>query len=238
MTATTRNGPRTISTILFIVAAGLLAATVALGWLYGTHRSPDGYVTSQTATVSSDGYAIASTDIDFEALPDEWIPANFLGTFRVEAESDGETPLFIGVGPSEEVAAYLADVEHTEVTRFGSSGLVSYIEHDGSATPQPPASLAFWTVNTQGQGLQTLDWEPESGAWTLMIMNSDGAPGVEISTSVGVNTPWIMIGLVIFGLMTLFTAMGAVILAVVASRRPAPTDATEPTSTQPASLSA
>lgn len=237
MTATPRNGSRTISTILFIVAAGLLAATVALGWLYGTHRSPDGYVTSQTATVSSDGYAIASTDIDFEALPDEWIPSNFLGTFRVEAESDGETPLFIGVGPSEEVAAYLARVEHTEVTRFGSSGLVSSIEHAGSAPPQPPASLGFWTVNTQGQGLQTLDWEPESGAWTLVIMNSDGAPGVEISTSVGVNTPWIMIGLVILGLMTLFTAIGAVILAMVASRRPDPTDATKPTSTQPAPLS-
>jgi hypothetical protein len=68
-------------------------------------------------------------------------------------------------------------------------------------------------------------------------MNSDGGSGVEISTSVGVNTPWIMIGLMILGLMTLFTAIGAVILAVVASRRPAPTDATESTSTQPAPLS-
>lgn len=237
MTATSRNGSRTISTILFMVAAGLLAATVALGWLYGTHRSPDGYVTGETATVSSDGYAIASTEIDFEALPDEWLPSIFWGTFRVEAESDGETPLFIGVGPAEEAAAYLADVEYTEVTRFGSSGRVSYIEHAGSATPQPPASLGFWTVSTQGEGLQKLDWEPESGAWTLVIMNSDGGSGVDISTSMGVNTPWIMIGLVILGLMTIFTAIGAVILSVVASRHPAPADATGSTSTQPAPLS-
>jgi hypothetical protein len=233
----TPSRSRTISTILFIVAAGLFSATVALGWLYGTHRSPDGYVTGQPATVSSDGYAIASTDIDLGALPDEWIPSNLLGTFRVKAESSEGTPLFVGVGPSEGVAAYLADVEYTEVTRFGSSGRFSHIEHAGSATPQLPASFGFWTVSTRGQGLQTLDWEPESGAWTLVIMNSDGASGVDISTSVGVNTPWIMIGLVILGLMTLFTAIGAVILFVVASRRPAPADATESTSTQPAPLS-
>ena len=234
----------TISTILFIVAAGLLVATVALGWLYGTQRSPDGYVSSQTVTVSSDGYAIASTDIDLGALPDEWIPSNLVGTFRVEAESDGGTPLFIGVGPSEEAAAYLADVEYAEVTRFrgftwgfGSRERVSYIEHAGSGTPQPPASLEFWTVSTQGEGAQTLDWEPESGAWTLVIMNSDGAPGVEISTSVGVNTPWIPTGLVIIGLMTILTAVGAVVLAVIASRSSTPADASEPTPTQPAPLS-
>ncbi len=236
MTTASKSAPRTISTILFIVAAGLLAATVALGWLYGTHRSPDGYVSSQDATMSSDGYAIASADIDLGALPDKWIPTSLLGTFRVEAESDGGTPIFIGVGPVEEVAAYLADVEYTEVTRFGSSGQFSHIEHAGSATPQPPASLGLWTVSTQGEGLQTLDWDPESGAWTLVIMNSDGASGVQISTSVGVNTPWIMIGLVILGLMTLLTAIGAVILAGVASRRPAPAGATESTSTQPPPL--
>jgi antitoxin (DNA-binding transcriptional repressor) of toxin-antitoxin stability system len=245
VTATSRNGSRTISTILFVVAAVLLAATVALGWFYGTHRSPDGHVMGQTATVSSDGYAIASPAIDLGGLPDEWIPTYFLGTFRVAAESDGEAPLFVGVGPSADVAAYLADVEYTEVTdieafgaeviRIGSSERASRIEHTGSATPQPPASLDFWTVSTQGQGPQTLDWEPESGAWTLVIMNSDAASGVDITTSVGVNTPWILIGLVILGLMTLSTAIGAVILAVVASRRPAP--ATEPTSTQPSPLS-
>ena len=245
MTATSRS--RTISTVLFIVAAILLAATVALGWLYGTQRSPDGYITGQDATLSSDGYAIASTEILLGALPDEWIPSTFLGKFRVEAESDGGTPLFVGVGPSEEVAAYLTDVEYTEVTdveafggeviRIGSSGQDSHIEHTGSATPQPPASLDFWTISTQGEGLQKLDWEPLTGAWTLVIMNSDGASGISITTSVGVNTPWILIGLVILGLMTTFTAIGAVILAVIASRRPEPADTTEPTPTQPAPLS-
>jgi hypothetical protein len=232
--------------ILFVVAAALLAATVALGWFYGTHRSADGYVTGRTASVSSDGYAIASADVDLGALPDEWIPTTFLGTFRVEAESDGGTPLFIGVGPSEEVAAFLADVEYTEVTdveafgaeviRIGSSERASLIEHAGSATPQPPASLGFWAVSTQGEDLQKLDWEPESGAWTLVIMNSDATSSVDISTSVGVNTPWIMIALVILGLMTLSTAIGAVTLAVVASRRPTPDDATKQTPTQPAPL--
>ncbi|MFZ0014179.1 MAG: hypothetical protein WAL25_08705 [Acidimicrobiia bacterium] len=247
MTTTSKSGAKTASTILFIVAAALLVATIVLGWLYGSQKSPDGYVTGRAAPLSSHGYAIASTDIDLGPVPDEWIPANFLGTFRVEAESDLGSPLFIGVGPSEDVAAYLADVAYTEVTdveafgvgviRIGSSGGDSPIEHVGSATPQPPGSVDFWTVSTQGDGLQQVDWEPESGSWTLVIMNSDGAPGVGVSTSVGVNTPWIVIGLVILGVLTLFTVIGAVILAVVASRRPATADATESTSTQPAPLS-
>lgn len=246
MTTASRDGSRIISTILFIVAAVLLAATVVLGWLYGTHRSSDGYVTGQAATLTTDGYAIASTNVDMGALPDEWIPSNLLGTFRVEAESDGATALFIGVGPSDEVATYLEDVKYTEVTdveafgaeviRIGSDERVSHIEHEGSTTPEPPASLGFWTASAEGESLQKLDWEPESGAWTLVIMNSDGSSGVEIATSVGVNTPWIVIGLVILGLLTLLTAISAVILAVLASRRPAPADETGSTSTQPAPL--
>lgn len=103
-----------------------------------------------------------------------------------------------------------AEAFGAEVIRIGSSGRASLIEYEGSATPEPTASLGFWTVSTLGEGLQELDWEPESGAWTLVIMNSDGASGVDISTSVGVNTPWIMIGLVILGLMTLVATIGTV----------------------------
>ena len=237
MNVTTKVVLGAVSMFLFIIAACLLVATIALAWLYGTQRNPEGFVESQEVSMTTGGYAITSTDLDLGALPEDWIPSDVVGTLQVQAQSEDGSPLFVGVGPSNDVETFLTDVEHTEVTRFGNQERLSYTDHPGSVIPQPPGDLGIWTVSSEGVGRRTLDWEPESGQWTLVVMNSDAASGLDVSASVGVNTPWIPIGMWITGVLTFVVAVGAVVIAVLAAKQPATVEASDTGSHEPASRS-
>jgi hypothetical protein len=195
--------------------------------VYLTHTDSDGFVSDSPVSVSTDGYAITSADLDFESVPEELFPTGLVGTFRVQAESETGAPVFLGVGPTDEVDEYLAGVEHIDVTRLGA-GRLTYTEHDGAESPAAPADLEFWMASSEGNGTQTLDWEPESGTWTLVVMNPDAAPGVEVTASVGFNTPWLPISLIFTGGLTVLFGGLAIALAMSARRSAAPAVTTEP----------
>ena len=237
MNVTTRVVLSAMSTVLFIVAACMLAATITLGWLSGTQMNTDGFVFSPVVSMSTNGYAITSTDLDLGSLPNEWLPSSLLGKFQVRAQSPGGSPIFVGVGPSNDVGDYLANVEHAEVTRFGNQERLSDIEHAGSESPQPPADLGFWSVSSEGSQQQTLDWDPESGEWTLVVMNSDADPGLDVSASLGVKTPWIPIGILLTGGLTVMITVGAVVIAARASKQPTKVEESDTGSPEPASMS-
>lgn len=189
------------------IAAALVVATIALGILIGT-RDADGIMTGRTTSLSSNGYAITVEDIDLGSIPDQIVPDRLLGTLRFQAQSDVGLPIFIGVGPADEVASYLTNVARSEVTHFGS-GRTRYVEHDGASAPASATSQGFWTEVAEGAGTQTLEWKPRSGSWAIVVMNSDTSPGVDLTASTGVETPWALVGLIV-------TAVGA-FLAVVAA---------------------
>lgn len=210
-----------VTSALFIgLAAALVVASVSLAWLYGTQRDSDGYVTSSAVSLTADGYAISSANIDLDSLPEGWIPSNLLGEFRVKAVSESGSDLFIGVGPVADVGAYLDGVEHSDVVRYAERSGATYVEQAGDKAPELPGAQDFWTTTTEGTGLLSLDWQPEEGSWALVVMNSDGSAGVNVSTSIGVDTPWLPIGMVVTGIGALLTGALAAITAVVALRRP------------------
>lgn len=219
------------SGILIAISAAMLVATVALAWLYGTHRDPDGFVTGPLTSLSSDGYAISSADIDLEGIPANWVPSDWLGTFRIEAASDDGSALFVGIGPRDRVHAYLDDVEHSDVVRFGLWSKTTYTVHPGTRSPQLPATQSFWTATAQGSGTLDLDWEPSVGSWSLVVMNDDASAGVDISASIGVDNPWLPVGIPVVAIAGLISGALAAVAAVFALRRPraiASTPAEEP----------
>lgn len=211
-----------VSVLVITIAAALLTATVALGVLVAGEDA-DGFVHSRDVSVSSDGYAITTESIDFGSIPEDWVPDRFLGTFRVEVQPSGDSPVFIGIGPSSEVDAYLEDVARSEVTHLGRSHRATYVQHRGSRIPEPPTSRTFWAAHSVDTGEQTFDWEPDPGTWTLVIMNSDASPGVDLTASAAVNSPWILVALVVVGGIGIAATAVGVALAIVALRRRRPT---------------
>jgi Domain of unknown function (DUF4389) len=211
-----------IGACLGLLAVGMLAAGGGLLWAYGTQRTADGFFTTPTATLSTGTYALTSAEIDLGARPGDWFPSGQLATVRLEAESDDGTPVFVGIGPEDDVAAYLSGVGFAEVDRIGlDPDNVTYRTTEGGAPPGPPSDEDFWSESVEGAGTQTLTWELEAGEWNAVIMNADGSAGVSVDVAagarVGILVP-IAIGLIIGGLIF---GMIAAVLLVFAVRQPA-----------------
>jgi hypothetical protein len=204
------------SGVLAVIAAGLLIATLALGWMY-LQQDSDGYLESRTVDLSTSGYAIASEGLEFEEVPVAWLPAGLIGTFRVEAESSSE-PVFIGLAPSPEVDEYLDGVDHSRVSGLGVLSRLDKQELGGGPAKDPGAQ-AFWMATAHGPGPQRIEWEAEPGDWTMVVMNADASSGVDAAVSVALDNRWLPLAVLMTGLLFLLTGVGATLTGLAALRQ-------------------
>jgi hypothetical protein len=234
--ATTDEGGRAMSAgrILAIVF-GVLAILIGLGvvaagagvLIVNGARDSDGFLTSGTERITSDGYALVSEDIDVEGpWPDDLVD------IRIRAEArESDQAVFVGIARTEDVERYLVGVPYdlvrdVDVSGFGDPDIsVATTPRPGVRAPAPPITESFWEARVAGVGEQTLDWSVESGRWTFVVMRASGARGVEADVALGFGFPsllWLGVGILIFGAFLLVG--GAVLVLVGARRRRPPTD--------------
>ena len=219
-----------LGAILGLVAFALVAGGAVLLWAHGTQRTSDGFYQAETVSLSTDTHAVITGPIDLVAArPTSWFPSSQLATLRFEADPTGVSPVFIGIGPDDEVASYLDGVGLAEVIRSSPfSGEVTYDTVEGGAPQEPPGEQGFWVVSAEGEGPQTVTWDLESGEWTGVIMNVDGSAGVSADFNAGARVGILLpvsVGLVLGGLVL---GVLAVILLVLAIRQPRATVAVPP----------
>lgn len=208
---------------VLLTLAGLVAtiAGAAAVWAHTTQRDDDGFFTTGTERFETTTHAIVSDEIALGTAPgrDRFVDVGDLATVRVRAESATNFPVFVGVGPEDDVGAYLRDVAYAEITDVDFDPFsVRYRYTSGTTTPEPPGAQAFWAASAEGTGLQRFDWEIESGRWVVVVMNADGAEGVAVDASVGAKIDWLLpvgIGLLVGGVAVL--AAGVVLLVVGAT---------------------
>jgi hypothetical protein len=134
---------------------------------------------------------------------------------RVEPMSSGSA-LFVGIGPSAAVDRYLAGVNHARISDLWTNRVQAI---DGGTPGSAPGTQDFWVASSTGTGPTTLTWEPANGSWSIVVMNPDGRPGVDVRADLGATMPalkWIGVALLMGGV--LFLAVG-VLLMVGAIRR-------------------
>ncbi|HET6394232.1 MAG TPA: hypothetical protein VFG13_15500 [Blastococcus sp.] len=211
-----------LGALLLLPALGLVAGGGVLLWADTWGRDDDGYLFTATDEFSSAGHALMSDRIELETDAD-WVPLSAaLGTARLEVTgTDTSDDLFLGVGPTSDVEAYLAGVERTVIDDLGlDTSAADQVLLPGGAPAEPPTEQGFWTVEASGTGTQQLTWEPAEGSWTLVIMNADGSPGVAVDARIGATTP--ALGGLAWGLLGvgLFLCLVATLVLVLAARRP------------------
>lgn len=150
------------------------------------------YNQTDPLTIVVSSRVVVTDDVEllrWNTMPD-FVPAP--DDVRVEVVSTGSAPLFMGIAPADEVAAYLDGVAHDEITEWDSMAddivEVVYTTNEGTTDPVTPDTLGFWVASVSGSGEQNLDWTIESGEWALVIMNADGSPGVSADVRFGVTT--------------------------------------------------
>ena len=202
---------------LFVVGVPLLLAGLALAWLHVAERDDEGWFDTSVEAISSPSSAIVSDDVDLGGSPtdDDWLPIDGeLATVRLRVRSDSAA-MFIGIGPTDAVEAYLAGVAH-EVVRDGmfSPGPVETDQVAGAARPDPPGSQQFWVAASSDE----LTWDVDAGSWTVVVMRADGQPGIQAEVDGGVRVGWLLplaVGLGVIGAVLLAAGM---LLAVTGAR--------------------
>jgi hypothetical protein len=206
-----------LGSVLALLGAGLLAGGCGLLWADQTQRDDDGYLSTPTDRFEVSSYAIVSEPIDLVADDTEgidWLLSDdVLGDVRLRA-SDGD--LFIGVGRTSDVRAYLRGVEHHVLKDVDYHPFrARYDERAGDAPTASPGEQDFWVARVSGSGEQTLIWDPESGNWSAVVMNADASSGIAADLSVGAEADfliWLAIGVLVAGAIFLFGGAGLIYL--------------------------
>jgi hypothetical protein len=199
-----------------LIGLALLVGGIAVLAAYAFGRD-DGYFNSDRRQLESASYAITTEDIDLGADEVDWAPDEILGNVRVQVDG-GEKPVFVGIGPDDDVDRYLGDVGHDELIDFDGDD-PQFALHEGRAPRTPPGERDFWVAESEGSGEQALTWDAEFGRWTAVVMNADAAQGIDVEAEAGVKLDWaIWAGLGMFVVGLLMSA-GAVVVILLIGRR-------------------
>ncbi len=207
-----------IGSVLVLVAVVLLGGGGTALWADRTQRDPAGYITTDVHRFSTSGSALVTERTDLGTAGTGWLYSPGVldeARIRVVPAKPGST-LFVGIGPSVDVDRYLAGVSQTLIADFWTGS----VESVGGGSPESaPASQNFWVASDTGTGTRTVTWDPTAGSWTVVVMNADTRPGVDVRADLGAwlpAVPWIGVGLLAGGAIFL---IGGVLFIRGATRR-------------------
>lgn len=168
--------------IYFLVVGGILLLTN--DW----SKDSEGFYTTWDLQIEKDSYAIVMGPESIKMTPGRD------SDFKMEAlNNDPSNQIFIGIARESDIDTYLSGVEYDEITDLQVfPSRADFQNHPGSIVPGDPTTQAFWTASTYGAGTQTLNWKPDR--YSLVLMNEDGAVGVDMSILVGTEAPLFLTG--------------------------------------------
>jgi hypothetical protein len=207
-----------IGVLLALVSLGLLGGGGTALWADTTQRDAAGYLTTSAHEFATAGSALASERIDLGSAGTGWLYTPALaGTVRLRVVPvRSGAALFVGVGPSADVDRYLAGVSRTLISDLWTNKVQAI---GGGTTVSAPGTQDFWAASTTGTGPRTLQWDPANGSWTVVVMNADGRPGINVRADLGATYPDLLaiaVGLLAAGAVV---GVGAALLIMAATRR-------------------
>jgi hypothetical protein len=218
----TWGGGRTVLVVvggLFGMVSLVLFAIGGFG-LWAQQQRDNGSFTVGPERVATSTSALLAPSLDIGGTgPDAFYSDDFLGEVHIDATSKNGAPVFIGIGPAVEVAAYLKGVGYDEVADFDVDPFqLSTTARAGDKPAAAPADQSFWVAG----GTDSVRWNATGGDWSVVIMNADGSPNVDAELSMGATLPvveGITIGSLIGGVVLLIMAAAFIVPAVVTGPR-------------------
>lgn len=202
---------------------GGLALTV-FGGIALAIPDDDGWISAGPLRVSSEAVALVGDDIRIDLGDHVGNGGTFVGwdgiPARLEANSRNGKDVFIGVASAPDVTAYLSRVSVARIESFHHEP--EFEERTGTTAVAPPVDQGFWVASSVDG---TLDWDVTDGEWAVVMLNSDGSAGVDVSVTGAVRIPYLgVIGAVAVALGLIAITFGSLLTyyGVRAVRTPSP----------------
>ncbi|MGB5937312.1 MAG: DUF4389 domain-containing protein [Ornithinimicrobium sp.] len=199
-------------------AAGTLVTVLVLA------RDDDGYLEVAEGTIQSSTLAVTASDValNVDSATPHWVMELLDADVRVQVTNLDQTrPVFVGVGPSSDVSAYLAGSAHDRITEWTDGQDPVLQRRNGETTITAPGQRGFWEVQSSGTGTQALTWSATSGRWSAVVMNADGSPGISAQTRVDIRAgvlSQILVVMLVVGLALLALAVTLIVIGVSGPR--------------------
>lgn len=174
--------------VSLLAAIPLLFVGTGMVWVEVALLDDDGYIHSAPLEAEIDGYALVAGPTGIALGPELVLGAKPPLDVRLAAESRGAgADVFLGVGPSDLVNAYLGGAPHAIAGEIGDKSFaVTYrTPAEGDlAAPTPPGSESFWVASASGPGRQEISWALDDRDVTLVLMNADASDGLSLEMTV------------------------------------------------------
>jgi hypothetical protein len=180
-----------------VVAAGALLALAGLGAVgaHAAQQAEGGYISSSTERFSTPTSVLVTDEILVEEGRPGDPPTDLGELAEVRIRSTPAEPgraVFVGIGPKADVDAYLRGIAHDRMAGFDLEPFVVRFDRVPGGPAPAPAAQPFWVATASGPGTQTLLWDKERGAWSAVIMNADGSPGIDVRADVALRFAFLL----------------------------------------------
>jgi hypothetical protein len=146
---------------------------------------PDGTFSIPDQHAQGNGYALVFDELAIRGdLPTSGDLATTLDLSVQGANQD----VFVGIGPTPLVRRYLGDASIDKVVQVNWPGGVRTEPVSGTGSPQPPAGQQIWAAAKTGREA-SITWTVQGGDWTIVVMNANASPGVDVTGSLTVSLP-------------------------------------------------
>lgn len=181
---------------VLLAGAGLtLAGAAAVLDAAVLQQGGQGFVGTTSERYAVDTYAITSQQLDVvvdDSLPAAGRTGPIANFFLTATPAVPGQEIFVGVGPQADVARYLGQVDHSELTQIRLDPFrASYRDVDGSTFPDLPGDQDFWATSAEGSSAQQIRFDLRSGSRAVVIMNADGSRAVTVDLQAGVRSTFL-----------------------------------------------
>jgi hypothetical protein len=195
--------------ILFVITSiGLLIGGGLLVTLENAFKDQQGFYSTNKVETQTNSAAIITGPADFN-IDNVWVRPRNLATIKIEAVNiNPNKAVFVGIARTSAVSSYLDGISYSEVRDFSTrQDSILFRTYSGAVSAPAPTSQSFWVASVSGTGTQTLEWDIDSGRYTVVLMNADGTSPIDADVSVGIKIPGIVnalgIGLLVAGFVLL-----------------------------------
>ncbi|MGH3241209.1 MAG: hypothetical protein ACRDNL_12585 [Spirillospora sp.] len=182
---------------LLLTGAGLAAAAGLQASSGGSFATPEQRFGTSAVALKTDEIEVGSeTARAGNPMPD----VGELAEVKIVVRAvDPGVPLFVGIGPKEQVEGYLRGVSRDEFVSAELSPFKPVFQRLPGAdrAVAPPSGQRFWVASSAGTGARTVKWNKTGGAWSVVVMRMDGRAGVDARASIGLRFGFLLPGAIV-----------------------------------------